>query len=312
MNRPKISVVIPVYNKANYVGQTIQSVLKQTFTDYELILVNDGSSDASLAVLQNFKANNIKLIDQTNKGLCAARNIGIQAAQGEIIALLDADDLWEKQHLQSIYELSINFPEAHLYGCAYLEVFKNGRAVAPKINLDTDKQQLLIKDFFTASLYQPLVPPSSFAFKKNIIDKIGGFDEAVTYFEDVDFYIRAHLKYKMAYSALPTLRYRFESENQVTHSNLHHERIAELSRYLVENPNHRSLKKYINQHWYFLCNHFKTEGATQHYKSMRKKLNTRYLNLQQRLLLALPTPLLRGLRNFKKQLLKKGFRITSF
>ncbi|PHR90759.1 MAG: hypothetical protein COA80_15450 [Leeuwenhoekiella sp.] len=308
----RFSVIIPVYNKANFVAQTIQSVLAQSFTDYEIILINDGSTDNSLQVLQTFNASNIRLINQENRGLCAARNKGITAAKGEIIALLDADDLWEPQHLQSLYELSQKFPEAKLYGTAYVELFSDGTRVPPKINLKTAEPQLLIPDFFEASLFQPLIPPSSFAFQKKIIKTIGGFDSQITYFEDVDFYIRAHLKFKMAYATRATMQYRFESENQVTHSNLHRERIANLEPYLHENPNHKSLHKYIHRHWYFLCNHFKTEGAHEKYSLLRKKLDTRYLNQQQRLLLALPAPLLRGLRSFKNRLLKKGFRVTSF
>ena len=106
--KPKFSVVVPVYNKANFVKQTIQSVLDQDFTDYELVLVNDGSTDGSLQILKAFDAPNITLLDQENQGLCAARNAGIQAAKGEIIALLDADDLWEPEHLQNLFELSQN------------------------------------------------------------------------------------------------------------------------------------------------------------------------------------------------------------
>ncbi|MAW94133.1 MULTISPECIES: glycosyltransferase family 2 protein [unclassified Leeuwenhoekiella] len=310
--KPKFSVVVPVYNKANFVKQTIQSVLDQDFTDYELVLVNDGSTDGSLQILKAFDAPNITLLDQENQGLCAARNAGIQAAKGEIIALLDADDLWEPEHLQNLFELSQNFPEASLYGTAYVELFQDAKPVPPKINLRTSEQQLLIEDFFEASLFQPLVPPSSFAFKKEVVESIGGFDTTVTYFEDVDFYIRANLKFRMAYATRATMHYRFESENQVTHSNLHEQRIADLSKYLEEHPDHKSLRNYIHRHWYFLCNHFKTEGAQKQYKLLRSKLDTRSLNPRQRLLLALPTPALRALRRFKSGLLKKGFRVTSF
>ena len=308
----RFSVIIPVYNKANFVAQTIQSVLAQSFTDYEIILINDGSTDKSLQVLQTFNASNIRLINQENQGLSAARNKGIAAAKGKIIALLDADDLWEPQHLQSLYELSQKFPEAKLYGTAYVELFSDGTRVPPKINLKTAEPQLLIPDFFEASLFQPLVPPSSFAFQKNIIESTGGFDTQITCFEDVDFYIRAHLKFKMAYTTQATMLYRLESENQITKGRLHRKQMPNLQSYLDKNPNHKSLHTYIHRHWYFTCNYLKTEGAQEHFQAMRNKLDTRYLNPKQRLLLALPALLLRGLRSFKKRLLKKGFRVTSF
>ena len=310
--KPKISVVIPVYNKAHFVAATIESVLAQSFTNYELILVNDGSTDHSLEVLEGFKQAHIKLINQENHGLSAARNAGIAAAQGEIIALLDADDLWQHQHLQHLVALSQNYPEAKLYGTRYRDLFKDGTLVAPKLNLNRSEPHFLIADFFEASLFQPIAIPSSFAFQKRIIAQTGGFDPQVTYFEDVDFYIRANLQFNMAYAASPSVLYRFESENQVTRRGLHHEQIADLSSYLQAHPKNKSLANYINRHWYFLCNHFKTAGAQEEYKQMRRQLNSSLLTRRQRLLLKLPAFALRGLRTFKSTLLKNGVRVTSF
>ena len=91
-----ISVVIPLYNKEKYIKRAIESVLNQTFQKFEIIVVNDGSTDKSAEIVQNIKDPRIRLINQKNAGVSAARNRGIQEAKYEYIAFLDADDFWEK------------------------------------------------------------------------------------------------------------------------------------------------------------------------------------------------------------------------
>jgi glycosyltransferase involved in cell wall biosynthesis len=96
---PKVSVIIPVYNVAALVGATLQSVLQQTYPDFEVIVVDDGSTDGSLSVCQDFTDPRIRIVSQHNRGLAGARNTGIRHAQGEYIAFLDSDDLWLPEKL---------------------------------------------------------------------------------------------------------------------------------------------------------------------------------------------------------------------
>ena len=96
---PKISVIMPVYNVENYVARSIESVLRQSFTDFELILIDDGGKDNSLAICQSFKDPRVRIISQANRGLAGARNTGIRNAAGKYIALLDSDDLWHEDKL---------------------------------------------------------------------------------------------------------------------------------------------------------------------------------------------------------------------
>ena len=91
---PKVSVIIPLYNKGFIFKETLNSVLAQTFTDFEIVIVNDGSTDNSFEIASHFSDKRIKLLQQENKGVAAARNLGISAATAEFIAFLDADDYW--------------------------------------------------------------------------------------------------------------------------------------------------------------------------------------------------------------------------
>ena len=106
------SVVIPLYNKANYIQSCLESVLKQTHKEFEVILVNDGSTDGSEAVVERFQDSRIRLVHQENKGASAARNKGVSLAKHEWIALIDADDYWYPNHLEELQNTIEQFPKA--------------------------------------------------------------------------------------------------------------------------------------------------------------------------------------------------------
>ncbi|MEO0591507.1 MAG: glycosyltransferase family A protein, partial [Pseudomonadota bacterium] len=99
MTTPMISVVMPIYNVEAFVGEAVQSVLNQTFEDFELICVDDGGSDRSIDVVREFNDPRIRLVHQVNRGLAGARNSGIAHALGEFVALLDSDDIWHRDKL---------------------------------------------------------------------------------------------------------------------------------------------------------------------------------------------------------------------
>jgi len=308
---PEISVVIPVYNKAVYLQETIQSVLAQSHTDFEIILVNDGSTDSSLAIAQRFTDPRICIIDQHNQGLSQTRNNGVAASRSKYIALLDADDLWLPNHLESLIKLTQSFPDADLFGTGYEELYSTKHLVKPRLNLKHQQAQL-IPDFFSASLYQPLVNMSCIAFTKSSFTQLGGFNTNVTYSEDVDFLIRANLSYKMAYDPIITSRYRIDVVDQISSLKKSSLQAPKFGAILRAHPKHQSLKKYIQFKRYFLCIFYKTEGRIDLFKKLKDKLDTSVLNNKQRFLLNAPRFVLISIRTIKLFLLRRGFRITTF
>lgn len=114
-----ISVVIPLYNKEKQIAKTLQTVLNQTYQDFEIVIVNDGSTDGSVDEVKKFLNPRIRLINQKNGGVSAARNRGIEEAKGEYIAFLDADDLWDIDHLEVLYQLILAYPKNGAYATAY-------------------------------------------------------------------------------------------------------------------------------------------------------------------------------------------------
>src|SRR5690606_30655868 len=118
-SKPFFSIVIPLYNKEKHILSTINTVLAQTFQDFEIVVVNDGSKDNSAKLVNEIQDPRVRLISQNNSGVSAARNTGIKEASGGYIALLDADDLWLECHLENIHTLIKKFPDYGLYACAY-------------------------------------------------------------------------------------------------------------------------------------------------------------------------------------------------
>ena len=132
--RPKISVVIPLFNKASTIGETIESVCLQTCRNIEILVVDDGSTDSGLQVVKKNPDNRIKIISQTNQGQSAARNRGLESALGSYIAFIDGDDRWDKTHLESMLKLSESFPNAGIYATAYRTNFGGGRVIETKVS----------------------------------------------------------------------------------------------------------------------------------------------------------------------------------
>ena len=123
----KYSVVIPLYNKEHYIAGTLRSVLTQTFPDYEVIVVDDGSTDNSLQACKTVQSDKIRIVQQANQGVSAARNKGIELAAGEYICFLDADDTWHPDYLQNIETIVQKYPQSDIFVTAYRIIYANGR-----------------------------------------------------------------------------------------------------------------------------------------------------------------------------------------
>ncbi len=312
---PFFSIIIPLYNKEDYIKATIESVLVQSFQDFELIIINDGSTDNSLEVVRCITENvkNTVIINQENKGLSASRNKGISMANGKVIALLDADDLWHESFLKELHKLYLTFPNASLYGTDYYEKYSNGNLLSPKKNLDVSIKNMLflVDDFFKANMFQPIISQSNFAIKKDVFKDIQ-FDETIDFAEDIDFYIKANLKYKFAYSYKALSYVRFDIPNQMTSNNFKDKRLPNFNIYEKEASSNISLKKYLDSNRYFLLIKSKLSNDKKNYNLMFEQLDFKNLTFKQKLLLKSPLPILRLIKFIKKTFLKYNIRLTSF
>jgi glycosyltransferase involved in cell wall biosynthesis len=203
--KPKISVVMPLYNKEKEVKRAIQSVLNQTVSDFELIVVNDGSTDKGPEVVQNINDPRIRLINQTNAGVSAARNRGIKEAQSELIAFLDADDEWMPDFLETILNLKTKFHSCEVFATNYLYRNVDGALMHPIIRgLPATNWEGIFENYFAvASRSDPPIWSSAVAVSKKAITSVNGFPVGVTAGEDLVTWAKLALRYPIAYCSIP-------------------------------------------------------------------------------------------------------------
>jgi glycosyltransferase involved in cell wall biosynthesis len=218
MNPPCVTVVMPLFNKASYVRRALASVLGQTFQEFEVVVVNDGSTDGGPDIVRQIQDPRIRLFDQKNVGVSAARNRGIREARSELVAFLDADDEWMPAFLDTVLNLRANYPEAGAYATAYRIAMPEGvvrDVIAPACSCDG--LQTLLKDYFRIA-YKCPVCSSAVAIPLGRFVDIGYFREGVTLGEDVDMWLRIAAYSDIAYSRTICAVYHFGGAGSVCQS----------------------------------------------------------------------------------------------
>ena len=205
-----ISVVIPLYNKVGSIGSTVESVLSQTYGDFELIVVDDGSSDGSPEVVGLFADSRIRLISKPNGGVCSARNAGIAAAKSEYVAFLDADDLWLPQFLEEIVRLMEDCPEAGIWGTSYY-LQKDGQRTSAAKPLPAGYRGIVDNSGWTCA---HIYCSSAVCCRKSALVEAGLFDERMSYGEDLDMWWRIMLRHPAAYLNAECAVYRHDEDNR--------------------------------------------------------------------------------------------------
>ncbi len=221
MTGTRFSVVIPLYNKAAHIRDTLNSVLAQNYADYEVIVVDDGSRDNGATIVEAFAAEHeaVSLIRQDNAGVSVARNTGIAHARNDYVAFLDGDDLWLPSFLSEIAALIDEFPEAGGYSTAFAHYLPDGSVdpIEPAFPRQFAAQQRFMYDYFEAACGGELpMMTSAVCIPKAILDELGGFPPGEKIGEDQDVWIRVGLKYKMAYSRTVCMHYLIEAENRAS------------------------------------------------------------------------------------------------
>ena len=207
----RFSVIIPLYNKEKEIADTLNSVLKQSYKADEIIVVDDGSTDKSAQIVEKFFKNKIKLIKQKNYGVSAARNRGIKEAKNEYLCFLDADDLWEKDFLEEIKNLIIDFPNAIVYSTSYKMIDENGNYLSSKVSLDKNFRGYLYNFIKVFKDNYGVINSSSVCIKKSINSL---FPVGEKKGEDVCLWIELSLKGKFAFVNKTLAIYKLDASNR--------------------------------------------------------------------------------------------------
>jgi glycosyltransferase involved in cell wall biosynthesis len=278
MNKPKFTVVIPLYNKAKHIIRTLNSIANQKYPAMEIIIVDDGSTDEGTSLVEKANIANLRLIKQKNKGVSAARNRGIEEARYEYVAFLDADDVWLPLYLDEISGLITKFPQAEFYATSYQIVEENERYTDARIHQFTDDPTgVLIEDYFDISSRGDLpFTMSSITVKRNLFGIIGGFPEGEPIGEDQDLFCRAAMATRIAYSINIHSLYHKDAQNQASKTNVPEiecpfsERVTSNAKTIVENnAEKQNMLRYSAAH---LCHLAKLNILSHRYTQARKLL----------------------------------------
>ncbi|MFQ5964188.1 MAG: glycosyltransferase family 2 protein [Candidatus Scalinduaceae bacterium] len=196
---PRVSVIIPAYNVERYIGETLDSVLVQTYSDFEVIVVDDGSNDRTAFIIKKYQKKNpekVRLIQKENAGPARARNVGIKASTGEYIAFVDADDLWLPEKLEK--QVSYFEKQPPQVGMVYTNAKKfdqQGIWTLPKRYRKKRVEGWIYKDL----LRENMIPNQSVMVRKRCFEKVGLFEESLDIIEDHDMWLRVAMKYEIAF-----------------------------------------------------------------------------------------------------------------
>jgi len=205
---PLVTVVVPTYQGANFVRQTLDSVLAQTFKDFELVVCDDGSTDETLAILGSY-GDRLRLVKQKNRGVAAARNRAAQSARGEFLAFLDHDDLWEPEMLATLVPILRADDSLGLVYSDALVIDKTGAVRGRRGQYLTYHQG----DVFDALLRGNFIPVETTLMRTALYRELGGCDEGLRYLEDYDLCLRVARRARIGFHPGPLARYRVHDRN---------------------------------------------------------------------------------------------------
>lgn len=280
---PQFSVIIPLYNKAPYVQKTVGSVLAQTFGDYELIIIDNGSTDGSSEIVAGFTDPRIRIVRlEKNVGVSNARNKGVELSTAPYITFLDADDWWEPTFLEEMSRLIARHPDAGIYGTNYW-IVKNGKKRIAPIGVEETfiEGEINYCQVYAKTLCMPLTS-ITVAMPRAVFDETGGFKPHLKLGEDFDLWIRIALKHKVVLLNKPLSNY--NQDVDTTYRGTHH--LRDPKEHMLWNLGYLEPEEKNNPDYKQLIDNLRTYGlmpyllTTQYRSAARKELNKVDWNLQ--------------------------------
>jgi len=311
---PKFSIIIPLFNKEKDIINTLTSVFNQTFKDFEIIIIDDGSTDKSVDFINKLNDKRICIFSKKNEGVSIARNFGVDKANAAYIAFLDADDYWHENHLDILNSLIKEFPTHKWFASSY-EKKHSSKLVSPMNSPILDKGENWfgeVSNFFNYSYIDCLTWTSSLCMQKEFYFSLNGFDTKITHGEDTDFWIRAALKEKLIFSNKVTSQHNLVSSNRSSKVDMKNRININFDKFSEEEKNNSALKKYLDLNRYSLAIKYKLAKNQTKYEKLLKEIDSINLNKKQLFLIKQPRIILMLLLNFKNAIESLGMRLSSF
>lgn len=303
------SVIITLYNKENHIENTLKSVINQSFIDFEIIIINDGSTDNSEQIVLQFNDNRIHYFHKKNEGVSIARNFGIEQAKSNYICFLDADDYWYDNYLETMCLYIKKFPEYKVFSSA-IEI-ETSKTIFPAQYSIKKNNDFEIVNFFEASEKECAIWTSSVIFHKEVFKKVGNFDYNIAIGEDTDLWIRVGLHYKIVFVWKILARYIYDQVSVSRASSYIFEE-SSFAKYSEEEKTNKKLKKYLDLNRFSAAIKNKLNNNQINFEKNYEAINLNNLAFKKRFLLKLPTSILKKLIYLKLFLANLGIGKSIF
>jgi glycosyltransferase involved in cell wall biosynthesis len=306
---PFFSVIIPLFNKENFIEDTLKSVLNQSYIDFEVIIVNDGSTDNSTQIISKFTDSRIRVFTKENYGAAAARNYGIEKSQSNYISFIDADDYWYPTFLQEMLEKINHFPDIKVFSAA-IEI-ETSKTIFPAHYSIKKTDDYEIVNYFSASTKETVICTSCAVFNNVVFEDVGNFDTQIKSGQDTDMWIRIGLKYPVLFVWKILARYVYD-ENSLSKNKSFLYTKVDFSKFTQDENTNPELKNFLDLNRFSLAIKHKIAGNKKGFKNYYNDIDLIKLSLKKRMLLVLPAFILKLLISLKTVLTNSGLDSSVF
>ena len=306
---PFFSVIIPLFNKEKFIEATLKSVLNQTFIDFEILIINDGSTDNSATIIEEFDDPRIRYFLKENAGVSSARNDGIEKAQSNYISFIDADDYWYPDFLEEMFKIIQNYPQQKAFSAA-IEI-ETSKKVIPASYSIVRTNDCEIVNYFTASSKETVICTSCAVFHKSIFEETGNFDITVKSGQDTDLWIRLGMNYPVVFSWKILARYIYD-ENSLSKNKNYLNKKINFSKFEQQEKTNPRLKKFLDLNRFSLAIKSKLIADDENFNCYYKAIDLKNITFKKRFLLAMPSVILKALIHLKLILANSGVGSSVF
>jgi glycosyltransferase involved in cell wall biosynthesis len=302
-----------LYNKAATIVRALNSVIDQDCQDYDILIINDGSTDNSLDLVTEFNDHRIIIHSQENKGVSATRNSAILFAKEnnyDRIAFLDGDDFWCTRHLSTLNALLDKFPQAHIAASNY-QLKRSRKTLDTKWSNFENTEDQLLQSFFNHNFLNSIFTCSTLMIKPEVVDETGLFNESLTHFEDIDWFVRIGMKSKIAFSFKVTAVIDEIADNRSDLIEMKYRKLPDFTDYEAETKNHLGLEKYIDLNRFAIALAYRMENDIRNTTLYQQKINLKNLSLKQQQLLKMSSLQLKSLKRTQKILGNLGLHLRA-
>jgi glycosyltransferase involved in cell wall biosynthesis len=309
---PFFSVVIALYNKEDFIENTLQSVLNQTFHDFEIIIVNDGSTDKSEEIVLKCKDERINFLSKKNEGVSLARNFGVKNSKSDLIAFLDADDVWFPNHLMELRKLYLDFPSCGMYCNRYRIKTTENHFQDPSFRSIDKSYRGIVENYFYSNRPFRISSSSSLVVPKAIFLELKGFEANCSNGEDVELWTKIGIKYTVAISNKTTVIYNLYSPLSLSKQEVSPASFMNIAQFEEYEKKDLQLKEFLDLHRFFYAIQLLSAGYTSDANLLYNSIDKKNKTFLKALLFKLPPFLLQFLYKIKRKLKKIGVEFSTY